>query len=235
MSQQPLPIGTRSQLFVDDYLIAVSEGLATTLHPMTKHPEPVLQAKAPWERPEVGGLWVFQHALYDPHEGLFKLWYNSYGTYPARNQQPEPIYSCYATSADGLHWERPPLGLFAYEGSTDNNITGSGRDGVPGFNGGLLDCAEMAGLEPPERRYKTAGSLGRDADGRGTHGVSFSPDGLRWQPYAGNPVIAGYGRGDVISCVKQRSRKTCPSCRVPSMRCSRRSVCSWDGFAGAPL
>ena len=158
MSQQPLPIGTRSQLFVDDYLIIVSEGLATTLHPMTKHPEPVLQAKAPWERPEVGGLWVFQHALYDPHEGLFKLWYNSYGTYPARNQQPEPIYSCYATSADGLHWERPPLGLFAYEGSTDNNITGSGRDGVPGCNGGLLDCAEMAGLEPPERRYKTAGS-----------------------------------------------------------------------------
>ena len=26
MSQQPIPVGTRSQLFVDDYLIAVSEG-----------------------------------------------------------------------------------------------------------------------------------------------------------------------------------------------------------------
>ena len=55
MTLRPVPVGTRPQLLVDDYLIASSEGLATTLHPMTKHPAPVLQAEAPWERPETGG------------------------------------------------------------------------------------------------------------------------------------------------------------------------------------
>jgi len=201
MTLRPVPVGTRPQLFVDDYLIASSEGLATTLHPMTKHPEPVLQAEAPWERPDVGGLYGVPHALYDADDGLFKLWYRSMGTFPFRNRQKEPTYHCYATSTDGLNWERPNLGLFAYEGSTANNIF-SAEGGVPNAN--LLDCPEMAGLEPPERRYKTSIFLGRDARGYGSHGVSFSADGFHWQPYEGNPVIGGYDRADVSNCAKLR-------------------------------
>ena len=111
--QRPVPVGTRVQLLVDDYLIGASEGMTATLHAMSKLPEPVLQAAAPWERPETGGLWGIPNAIYDPEDGLFKLWYNSLGTYPGRNQQREPAYSCYATSSDGLNWERPELGLFA--------------------------------------------------------------------------------------------------------------------------
>ncbi|MDE2994745.1 MAG: hypothetical protein OXU67_12785, partial [Chloroflexota bacterium] len=76
MMQRPMPVGTRVQLLVDDYLIVASEGLVTTLHPMSKLPEPVLQAAAPWERPETGGLWGIPNAIYDPEDGLFKLWYN---------------------------------------------------------------------------------------------------------------------------------------------------------------
>ena len=202
MTLRPVPVGRRSQLLVDDYLIAASEGLATTLHPMTKHPEPVLQAEAPWERPETGGLWGIPNAVYDPDEGLFKLWYNSLGTYPGRNQQKEPAYGCYATSSDGINWERPSLGLFKHEGSTANNIVALGLNHGP--NGGVLDSLEMTGLEPPEQRFKTCGWQGTDNSGQGGHGVSFSPDGVHWQQYAGNPVIAGYGRGDVITCAKLR-------------------------------
>ena len=29
---------------------------------------------------------------------------------------------CYATSRDGIHWERPNLGLVEYQDSSDNNI-----------------------------------------------------------------------------------------------------------------
>lgn len=32
------------------------------------------------------------------------------------------ICVCYAESQDGIHWERPNLGLRSYKGSTDNNI-----------------------------------------------------------------------------------------------------------------
>ncbi|MAG35021.1 MAG: hypothetical protein CL878_02045 [Dehalococcoidia bacterium] len=142
--------------------------------------------------------------LYDQDEGLFRLWYLSFGSYPGLGEFGEPTYYCYATSSDGLHWERPHLGMFDYEGSTDNNIISSDRNSAPGFNGSILDCKEMAGLEPPERRYKTAGWLGRDDAGRGIHGVSFSHDGLRWQRYEGNPVIGGHGRGDALTGAKLR-------------------------------
>ena len=122
MNQRPLPIGTRSQLFLDDYLIAASDGVEVQLHPMTKHPEPVLHAAAPWERPEVGGLWGPVHAHFDPIEQAFKLWYSSMGAYPADRSRRDPTYRCLVTSPDGLNWERPNLGLFEYAGSTRNNI-----------------------------------------------------------------------------------------------------------------
>ena len=169
MMQRPVPVGTRAQLLVDDYLIAAREGLATTLHPMTKLPEPVLQAAAPWERPETGGLWGIPNAIYDPEDGLYKLWYNSLGTYPARNQQREPAYSCYATSTDGINWERPNLGLFAHEDSTANNIVGVNGTASP--NGGVLDSLEMVGWwsrrNGGSRRVARwdATTVGRDAMG----------------------------------------------------------------------
>ena len=55
MSRRVVAVGTRTQLFVDDFLIAESEGVSERLHAMTRLPEPVLQAAAPWERPAVGG------------------------------------------------------------------------------------------------------------------------------------------------------------------------------------
>ena len=55
MNRRVVDVGTRTQLFVDDFLIAESEGISERLHAMTRLPEPVLQAEAPWERPAVGG------------------------------------------------------------------------------------------------------------------------------------------------------------------------------------
>ena len=103
-----------------------------------------------------------------------------------------------STSPDGLHWERPNLGLFAYEGSTANNIIGASSRGY-GPAHGMLDCAAMAAVEPPEVRFKSVGCEARDAEGRITHGVSFSPDGVHWRPYEHNPVLRGYQRGDASS------------------------------------
>ena len=91
----------------------------------------------------------------------------------------------YATSPDGVFWERPNLGLVEYGGSRANNLL-------------LLDAAyanviEDAREEDPERRYKSLFFEARDAAGTPNMGdgvsVAFSPDGLRWTKYAGNPVI----------------------------------------------
>ena len=190
-------VGTRTQLFVDDFLIAESEGVSERLHSMTRLPEPVLQAAAPWERPAVGGLWGAANALYDPDERRFRMWYQSLGAYPAL-PPADPGYQCYVESPDGLHWERPNLGLFDYEGSTANNIIGASSRGY-GPAHGMLDCAAMAAVEPPEVRFKSVGCEARDGEGRITHGVSFSPDGVHWRPYEHNPILSGYQRGDASS------------------------------------
>ena len=199
MVQKPVAIGTRTQLLVDDYLVAASSGVVEQLHPMEQLPMPVLQAEAAWERPEIGGLWGPVTVHRDPHDGLFRMWYASYGAFPAFGRRLGAMLPCYATSTDGLHWERPNLGLFQYEGSTANNILPR-TGGSPGH--GMLDCAEMAGIEPPEMRYKSDFWVGRDDDGWGGHGVSFSSDGLHWYPYEHNPVIRGRQRGDTSSAAK---------------------------------
>jgi len=94
------------QLFVDDFL---TERRGTTMarkfHQPVKYPgNPVFfpqtsqecnEEKAPCAIPKSGGIW------YDTSEQLFKMWYMaSYlGT------------ACYATSKDGISWERPELDI----------------------------------------------------------------------------------------------------------------------------
>ena len=124
MSAKPVQVGTRVQLFVDDYLITESKGLNEHLHAMTKHPTPVLTAEAPWERPAKGGLAGPVNVTYDPATGLTRLWYNTRGTFTAGILPGEPSLACYATSCDGINFERPDLGLVDYDGSTANNILG---------------------------------------------------------------------------------------------------------------
>ena len=35
--------------------------------------------------------------------------------------------TCYAESRDGIHWEKPKLGLFEFNGSNENNIVWDGE------------------------------------------------------------------------------------------------------------
>jgi len=70
------------------------------------HPaDPVLKPDKPWETagksnvayPYSGGVW------YDPAGQLFKLWYS------AGTEAWVTHWLSYATSADGIRWERPAL------------------------------------------------------------------------------------------------------------------------------
>jgi hypothetical protein len=89
------------QLFVDDFLIERTT-LQRTFHvPEYCEQNPVIKPEEPWEfksvgwfaAPFSGGAW------YDPADNLFKIWYT--GGFLAS--------TCYATSKDGIHWEKPEL------------------------------------------------------------------------------------------------------------------------------
>ena len=58
-----------------------------------------------------------------------------------------PGGNCYFESKDGIHWERPNLGLKEWNGSTDNNLLPSGPTG----------CVFIDPSAPPEERYKSVG------------------------------------------------------------------------------
>ena len=59
--------------------------------------EPALSAEAPWEKVAV----MCPHVLWDDRSNRYRMWYSG-------GEQNEPNAIGYATSADGLHWQKDP-------------------------------------------------------------------------------------------------------------------------------
>ncbi len=172
-------IGSRRELFVDSYLIGkMSGGASRRLHTPTPR-EVVMVLDKPWERG--GYITIFQDG------DLYRMYYQGvcckivsdpgipeYGT--------DDTAICYAESSDGIHWQRPELGLYEFEGSKKNNIifAGKGSHGFSPFIDTNPDCL-------PEERYKAFGrSRLRESEvkeGSQLYRMLFlltSPDGIHW-------------------------------------------------------
>ncbi len=189
-------------LFLDLHHITRIEGLYRRMHQPQRHPEnPILRGENPWE--SVASL--YGTALYDPQDSLFKMWYltGPYvdGMVEVRQRQAlgNITLLAYATSTDGVHWEKPILNQVDFEGSTANNLIDVGRTNCEGM-AVLYDENET----DPARRYKgfywEHGGIdtfiqheGRTIWGHGEGDgmwMSFSPDGVHWTNYENNPVIS---------------------------------------------
>jgi len=170
--QKTLPIDTGRQLFVDDFLIE-STSMTRVFHQASKYTgNPVFSPATKWEKnedtppctiPKCGGVW------YDERDGIFKMWYMA--SYLG--------CMCYATSQDGIHWDRPEL------------------DVVPGTNIILpLEIHPDSGTVWIDRetsdknaRYKM---LIREPNPEGEPSIPglmmISADGIHWS----DPVKSGY-------------------------------------------
>ena len=196
-------IGARPQLALDHDLWERIDGASERLHPVAKHPAPVLRPEAPWEGQGRGALWGPLHAERNPETGRVRLWYQSFDLYPGRGSNMGTACQSIAESDDGVHFHRPALGLTEWRGSTDNNVYAmrGGRYEPPlaAHSHGTIDSLRIDPAEDPAYRYKSVAWMGRDEQGYGRHGVAFSRDGVRWSPYAGNPVSRFKSAGDVVS------------------------------------
>ena len=174
---QSIEIGTHTQLLVDDFAIEVREAVERRVNALQKHPaNPILRPDRPWE----GQYAMPSTVLYDDSEGLFKMWY---GTMERRNPHERQSRWAYATSQDGIAWKKPELGLVDFRGSRRNNL-------LPGAGGRvLMDVAE----KDPSRRFKALRYGRATPDGPEGICVDFSADGLRWDPYPGNPLLTAGG------------------------------------------
>ena len=108
-------------------------------------------------------------------DGLYKMWYVGVDDLTGRIG--------YAYSEDGLNWVKPSLGIFMYNGNTDNNIV---------INIGPSGSWKDLGVGRP--------SILKDGDtykmwyiGDGGHtltiGYATSSDGIHWTDYEANPVL----------------------------------------------
>ena len=167
---EPLVLGQHRQLFVDNYVIAEMQGVKQVLNEATRFTAaPVLKPEHPWEGVDV---YLYGSVIYDESKKLFKMWYAAWG--PKSNTR-----GCYATSPDGITWNKPNLGLIEFEGSKDNNL-------IPWYALGMIYSPD----DPdPARRYKSlAGRRGQ-----------FSSDGLRWTiPVESKKIPGGIVSDNVI-------------------------------------
>lgn len=177
----PFDVGSRTQLFVDRVLVREARGVRFTPHPARKHPRGALvKADRPWEG---WRICLFGSVIYDRDEKLFKMWYLGEAGAKARAPyfpQTEYNQTLYATSADGLSWDKPLVGT------------------VPSARGEKFahNCVALVeqpnafkdDVDPdPARRYKMVTFIGDPREGRGYYTL-VSRDGLHWTIYSPSPI-----------------------------------------------
>jgi len=182
-----LDIGTAKELFCDEALVADRRNVSLVLHPGKKHPgNPLLRPEKPWEG---WRSYVYGNVVYDDEDGLFKMWYITAGP---------RYFTCYATSKDGLHWDKPALDLPEWrQYGQGNNIVGI-------FH--LASVIKDEADPDPQKRWKMIcwdptplpDSKPNTAGRRAPYGYAtrVSPDGIRWKHYSKGPIAPG---GDVIT------------------------------------
>ena len=192
LEPEAVKIGSRPQLFFDDYVVEDTALLVRTLHPVRKFGgNPVLREEHPWERmlDDTGapGLNLYGSVLFDPERKLFRMWYLT---------KPNAYHACYAESEDGIAWKKPLLDLVAFGEHRRTNIVLA-----PGLTyKGRVVVAER-GAQPltvmrdendtPERRFKGMFTTGARKIVRGMM-ACYSRDGLHWEFAEQNPVLPGW-------------------------------------------
>lgn len=158
-----IPIDVGRQLLVDDFLIETTDLTRTFHHAERYAGNPVLKPESDLEmnhgeHPVAAlfndGVW------FDPQDQLFKIWYHA-GWFDG---------TAYATSKDGLHWERPQLDVVPGSNRIMPTAGHGNRDGSAIW---LDHCAQN-----PAQRFKMF-LYERPADKYGGQ-VFSSPDGIHW-------------------------------------------------------
>jgi hypothetical protein len=169
-----IDIACRRELFVDYHLLDRFDGQAgLKLHP-PKREEVVFEADGPLEN---GCSGVYSALVVRDDEYL--LYYR--GLYPigedesdASQQQTANV----AVSRDGIHFERPEVGIFDLGDGGRNNVV---WQGIQAHN--LVPFLDTSPACRPDERYKAVGGTGKN-----NLFALHSPDGLRWRLAQNSPL-----------------------------------------------
>lgn len=178
-------------LVLDTRMIESSDNAKLVVSLAEKDPNnPLFGEDKPWERRFDN---LYPNVIFDRQEQIYKCWYSPFIVdHSAKQMSLEERWGrkydpprgremgvCYATSTDGIVWDKPPLGLVEYGGSRENNLVYRGPHGA----GILKDFRERDAA----KRYKM---LATTEELEMT--VSFSPDGIHWGSLSPCPRINPY-------------------------------------------
>jgi hypothetical protein len=183
---EPVAIGSRLELMVDDYLIDKRTGASLVLH----HPEMkeiAIEHNAPWEGNNCGYYTVF-------HDGdIYRMYYMiSHAECGEAERRKEPaihtLMAAYAESKDGIHWTKPNLGQVEFAGTKNNNMLAWDYDVAEGIPAVFKDANPNC---KPDARYKAVSQGNAWWKTKGEHQLRAlkSPDGIHWSPLGNGPIL----------------------------------------------
>lgn len=182
-------------IMADQELIDEAANASFRICPLEKDPaNPVLRPEQLWEggdgkkplgvnQDPLGGT-----VLYDADAKLFHCWYltnnrciRTLNGFARGRLQPQGSQVCYATSSDGIRWEKPVIGAMPYENSLANNmirvamspiqsnhLSGVAVNRIPGHDAHLVGSVYSSFNDPIYPQGIT---------------VMFSKDGRSWEPH----------------------------------------------------
>ncbi|MBP86915.1 MAG: hypothetical protein CMJ64_09385 [Planctomycetaceae bacterium] len=182
LAAEPIDIGSRRELFVDDYLIdrLTSEAELRLHHPTPR--EIVMVHGEPWE-----GNTTTYHCVFKDGDRYRMFYVGRNSTIRKGQLNIGPSSFCYAESEDGIHWRKPKLGLSEFQGSKANNIV-MNTAAADQHNARLGAPAVFRDENPQatrDARYKMFLSS------KSPIGMlpMKSPDGIHWSPMSDKPVV----------------------------------------------
>ncbi len=158
---EPLSVGSRRQLLMDDRFVQQTRGIEFVVHsPQKTGDQPIIS------EPGVA-LGGYHSVLYDA--GVYHLWYTAAGAV------------LYAQSSDGIHWQKPNLQLAGTGSSNGTNpppnlVMGRGAGGVKGGMHGLMVFLDPKA--PAAERFKL---VANPPEFDSQLQIFSSPDGLHWK------------------------------------------------------
>ena len=172
VNEQIIQLGSKREIFVDNYLIEKLDGVNLVMH----HPHDegiVMYFDKHWE----GNFSLYTTILKDGD--LFRAYYR--GVREAGNDNKEAETTCYAESKDGIYWKKPVLRLFEANGSLENNIILANSAPVTHNFCPFIDTNPD---RSPDQKYKALGGNAK------TGLIPFvSSDGIHWKKLLDHGVI----------------------------------------------
>jgi hypothetical protein len=149
LPNEPIRLGSRKHVFIDEVMVDRKQNIKLTLNPPTN--AVVLNESAAWDASffeNDGKIYTVVSEGYEGDEGPITL----------------------LVSEDGVHFERPKLGLIEYKGSKNNNLI---MLGLPSWGKYFKDTNPNV---LPEERFKATLWVAQ----RGIY-LYFSPDAIHWR------------------------------------------------------